>query len=129
MIELSVGAFSFYLCTHIKKKEEERMGVFSVPVTIGVNEEEIAKRIEENVEKQVIKEITNKVEEIIYNKNGYSYFDQRKPLQRLIDDRVDKILDENKDAIVKLAAEKLADKLSRTKAVKEAAAKKIEEEL
>lgn len=103
------------------------MSVFSVPVTIGVNEEEIAKRIEENVEKQVIKEITNKVEELIYNKHGYSYYAQRKPLQSLIDDRVEKLLNENRDALIEMAAEKLADKLSRTKAVKEAAAKKVEE--
>ena len=101
------------------------MGVFSVPVTIGVNEEEIAKRIEENVEKQVVREITNKVEDIIYNKRGY--WDKDEPLREMVKAGVNKILSDNEDKIVRMASEKLAEKLARTKVVKEAAAKKVED--
>lgn len=103
------------------------MGVFSVPVTIGVNEEEIARNIEANVEKMVIQEITNRVEKVIYNKNGYYNYDKDRPLRNMIENHVDKILRDNQDRIVEMAVEKLADKLSRTKVVKEAAAKKVEE--
>ena len=37
------------------------MSVFSVPVTIGVNEEEIAKEIRKNVEDRVVEKITKEM--------------------------------------------------------------------
>ena len=37
------------------------MSVFSVPVTIGVNEEEIAKEIRKNVEDKVVEKITKEI--------------------------------------------------------------------
>lgn len=44
------------------------MSVFSVPVTIGVDEEKIAKEIESDVETRVINKIADEVKEIIYKK-------------------------------------------------------------
>lgn len=37
------------------------MSVFSVPVTIGVNEEKIAKEISKNVEDRVVENITKEI--------------------------------------------------------------------
>ena len=41
------------------------MSVFSVPVTIGVNEEEIAKEIRKNVEDKVVEKITKEIKGVI----------------------------------------------------------------
>lgn len=40
------------------------MGVFSVPVTIGVDEEKIAQSIEKNVESQVINRVLTEVKRV-----------------------------------------------------------------
>ena len=47
------------------------MATFSVPVTIGVNEEEIARSIEKEVKERVISSIGEKVEGIIYKESSY----------------------------------------------------------
>lgn len=101
------------------------MSVFSVPVTIGVNEEEIARNIEKDVEKKVIDTIVKEVKGIMCNK--YSYFENDDPLRNMVTAEINKLIKDKEDEIVKLAADKLADKLSRQKAVKEKAAKVAEE--
>lgn len=102
------------------------MSVFSVPVTIGIDEERIVKEIEQNVETQVVNNIVKAVEEVIYNKRSY-YGTKDEPLRTMIRYEIDKILKEKEDLIVNVAATKLADKLSRQKAVKEKAAAVAEE--
>lgn len=102
------------------------MSVFSVPVTIGIDEERIAKEIEQNVETKVVDNIVKAVEEAIYNKRSY-YGTKDEPLRTMIRYEIDKILKEKEDLIVEVAATKLADKLSRHKAVKEKAAAVAEE--
>lgn len=97
------------------------MSVFSVPVTIGVDEEAIAKNIEQDVEKQVVKFISDEVKNAIFTRSTYYGYDDE-PLRNMIKFRIDEILRENEDKIVGIAAELLADKLVRTKAVKEVAA-------
>ena len=47
------------------------MSVFSVPVTIGINEEEIAKEIRKNVEDRVVEKITKEIKEVVYAKSTY----------------------------------------------------------
>ena len=98
------------------------MSVFSIPVTIGVDEEKIAKEIHDNVEEKVVEKITSEVEKIIFDKGSYYGRDSDEPLRNMIKFEIGEILRKNEDKIVKLAADSLAEKLSRTKAVKEAAA-------
>ncbi len=107
------------------------MSVFSVPVTIGVNEEEIAKNIEKDVINQVTDRITEKVEKVIHATNYYGEVDRRdlSPLRFMVQNELRTVLAKHEDQIVKLAAEILADKLARTKAVKEAAASVVKETL
>ena len=95
------------------------MSVFSVPVTIGVDEEAIAKSIESNVESQVVSAIVEKVENNVFTKRNY-YDDD--PLKQMVKSEVRNFISERENEIVKLAAEILADKLARSKAVKEVAA-------
>ena len=108
------------------------MSTFSVPVTIGVDEDKIAREIESEVKEKVIRIIGDKVEKIIYKEyDDYSYsrgmryvekVKSNEPLRRMVERKVDDILEKERDAIVILAAEKLADKLSRQKKVREMAA-------
>ena len=101
------------------------MSVFNVPVVIGVNEEEIAKQIEKEVKDKVIENINGEVKKIIYkehpdiHRGKPTYSDE--PLRSMIIREVETSIDKHKDLIIELAAEKLADKLCRTKAVKERA--------
>ena len=104
------------------------MSVFSVPVTIGVNEEEIAKGIQKNVEQQVIDKITKEVKENMYRKTYYSgKYDDPEPMKRVIKSEIEKIVREHENDIIELTCKMLADKLSRTKVVREAAGKTAEE--
>lgn len=102
------------------------MSVFSVPVTIGVDEERIAKEIERNVEQQVIDKIAKDIENTIYDQRNY-YGDRKEPLRKMVREEIMNFLEKHETLIVNTAAEKLADKLSRTKAVKEKAAAVAEE--
>ena len=99
------------------------MSVFSVPVTIGVDEERIAKEIECNVENRVVDKITEDVKKVMFERR--SYYDDRcddpAPIRRMVREEIVKILEDNKDVIIEAAAKELAEKLSRTKAVKEVA--------
>lgn len=102
------------------------MSVFSVPVTIGVDEEKIAQNIEENVEQMVVNKISTEVKRVIYAKRGWGRTgydeDDLSPLRAIVKDEVAKVLVDRQDEIIKEAAKALADKLARSKAVKEQAA-------
>ena len=113
------------------------MSVFSVPVTIGVDEEAIAREVKENVESQVVAKILDEVKKQMFNARYVRYSNEEQytdpePLQNMIKDQIRDILEQNQDLIIKEAAEILADKLARSKAVKEKAAliadKVLEEE-
>ena len=98
------------------------MSVFNVPVTIGVDEDKIAREIESEVKEKVFRNIGDKVEEIMthpyhrhWDKPDYT------PLKNMVERVIKDVLIEKEDMIIELAATKLADKLARSKAVKEKA--------
>lgn len=99
------------------------MSVFSVPVTIGVDEDKIAREIEKEAKEKVIRNISDKVEGIIY-RESYGYYTGNvkqkddTPLRNMVEGAIKDTLLEKEEKIIELAAEKLADKLSRQKAVK-----------
>lgn len=90
-------------------------------------DEKITKAICDKAEAQVIEKIKNDVEDIIYEK---SYWGSKKndpePLRNIVKSVVIDMLEENKQTIIDMAADKLADSLRRTKAVKNAVADVIE---
>ena len=102
------------------------MSVFSVPVTIGVNEEEIANEIRKNVEDRVVEKITKEIKEVIYEKSTYGSRDTNELLKRMVRMQIGEILEKNKSVIVQEAAKALADKMIKTKTVKEAIKETIE---
>lgn len=93
------------------------MGVYSVPVTIGVDEKRIAEEIQNDVEQQVVKTITKEVKNKMFSKNNYY---QENPIDTMIKNEIKRIVEDNKDYIVENASKLLCEKLSRTKAVREA---------
>lgn len=96
------------------------MSVYSIPVTLGIDEKAIEKKIIENAENHVIKVIENEVRNTLFD-FSVSYFNKESRVEEIAREEIVKMLDKNQDKIIELAAEKLADKLSRQKAVKEKA--------
>lgn len=90
-----------------------------VQFAIGIDDEGIKKAVTENAEKTIIKELSEEVKRILFKKD-FSYKNGLSlgPTQYM-DEKIGAILDENREAIIEAAAEKLADKLSRTKKAKE----------
>lgn len=88
-----------------------------VQFAISVDDNAIKERIESNVEREVIQEITKKVEEVIYNK--YAYRDPKEPLKNMVKARIDVIFTEEKDTIIEMASKILADRLLKSKKGKE----------
>lgn len=96
------------------------MSVFSVPVTLGIDEERIAAEIEKNARQQAVAKIVEHIENEIY---GQDYYGRRtksaEPLKRIIAEEVKQIITDKEQLIIELAAKILADKLAKSKAVKE----------
>lgn len=102
------------------------MAVYSVPVVIGVDEERIVKGIEKDVEAKVVKAIKDEIWKVMFAKDSYYQYTNDEPLRRLIRAQIDEFLKEKEDKIVMAATTMLAEKLARTKAVKEKAASVVE---
>lgn len=84
---------------------------------ISVDDDKIAKSIEQNVERAVINHIVEKVNGQITRK--YYYGDENEPLKNMIKEQVNKIIMDKQDYILENAAKILADKLARSKAGKQ----------
>ena len=94
------------------------MGAYSVPVVIGIDEERIAAEIEKDVERKVVEYITKEVKDVMFN--SYYGINTNEPLRRMISDQIGKVIKTKEDFIVQEAAKLLAEKMARTKVVKEA---------
>lgn len=99
-----------------------------VNVAFDFDDKKISESIESQVHREVVNNITEEVKKIIFEKKwGYSSksYDETDPtpLKKMIENRVSEVLEENKDVIIDGAMKLLADKLSRTKQVKEAVGK------
>jgi hypothetical protein len=87
-------------------------------IAIEIEDERIVQSIEKNVEDKAIKMIIDKLEGRMCTRSYGGRVIDYKPLEEMIGSRIDVILEENKDFILEKAAEKLADKLARSKAGK-----------
>lgn len=100
---------------------------------IGIDDEAIRKIIMEKAEKSILndlkKDIRSEIIREIFVCDSDWYGKERKiDLQDWVNVLVVKLLEDHKTEIIERASERLADKMSRTKAVKEAMAEKIREE-
>ena len=105
------------------------MSVFSVPVTIGVDEERIAKEIENDVKYQVIEKIFEEIKKTIYATNYYGKIDEKDitPLRKMVEAKVAEVISDKQDLIIEKASELLAEKMYKSKACKEAIKNVVEE--
>lgn len=94
------------------------MAVFNVPVVIGVDEEKIAREIEKDAMKQRINGIQEKVENLIFERD-YRNRKSDQPLREMVKTEIKTFMESNEGIIIERAAELLADKLARTKRVRE----------
>lgn len=105
------------------------MSTHIVNVAFDFDDDKVRKTLEESAEKKVIDNLLTDIKKAICtkSKNYYGYYSNvdvtdenfTNGLKAIVYDEVDKVLLDNKDAIIELAADKLADKLSKTKAAKE----------
>lgn len=98
------------------------MSVFSVPVTIGVDEEKIAKEIENDVKSQVVEKIFEEIKKTIYATNYYGKIDEKDstPLRKMVETKISEVVSDKQDLIIEKASEILAEKMYKSKACKEA---------
>ncbi len=87
---------------------------------VSLDDEAIKREIVKQASEVVIHEIKDEIKTAIYGR----HFERGIPLDYM-GEKVTEFLEKHKDEIINEAAETLADKLSRTKAAKEAAAKAI----
>ena len=89
-----------------------------VQFAIGIDDDAIIKRIEENAEKTITKELRDKVGEIMFGTNPYSG-KELDAITRWTEGLFVKYLEDHKAEIIELTAKYLAEKLMKTKAVRE----------
>ena len=89
---------------------------------IAIDDELITRRVLEKAEKEIIKQLGDGVAGELFGRDSFGRVD-KSYVADWVHKKVDRFMEDNKAEIVEMAAERLADKLSKTKAVKEAAAK------
>lgn len=83
-----------------------------VQFAIGIDDEAIRQRIKETGYEQVIRNLVDRADRQ-WNRDGKVNW------ERLVEIAVKRFMEENKEAILNLAAEKMCEKYSRTKVYKE----------
>lgn len=100
-----------------------------VQFAIGIDDEAIKKTIKERAESDIIDSIKKDVAMIMFESSGYScgtIVNKNYPKPWVLD-IVKSIIEEHKDQIIEAAIAELAKNMVRTKAVKEALAKVVDE--
>ncbi len=94
-----------------------------VQFAISVDDEKIKQTIENNVMKQVVNKLSEEcLNEIADKDSNYTY-----KTRQLVNDNIQRFFEQNKDLIIFETSNKLAEKLVKTKAVREAVEKLLGE--
>lgn len=91
-----------------------------IQLNIQFDDEGLKRRITENAERKVIENITNEVAAELF---GVDYYGRQKKeyVAEWVHEKVGVFLTENRDEIIRQASKELADRLFRSKTVREAA--------
>lgn len=92
---------------------------------ISIDDEQIKKTIEKNAMQQVVATLRNDIIKEMIGKNNYTKSDYSTKMWNAINEQIKMFLDENKEEIINIASEKLAEKLAKTKKVKDMVANTI----
>lgn len=87
-----------------------------IQIAVGVDDEAIRKRVIESAYNDVVNKLMEEAKKDV-KLNNRSYY--RQTWSDIIDHALHKYFDDNKDLIIELAAEKLANSYKRTKAFRE----------
>ena len=101
---------------------------------IGIDDDAIREIVMKKAEKSIVEDLKKDIRSEIIREIfvcDYDWYGKERKidLQDWVKDLVEKTLKDNKDQIIKMASERLADKMSRTKAVKEAMTEKIRKDV
>lgn len=94
---------------------------------VTIDDEKIVKTAEAKVEKVINNVVKCDVYEALTGIREYNKYEYSKRLMILVNNTMEKFCVDNKEEIINLAADRLVEKLSRTKAVKEATEKILKE--
>ena len=100
---------------------------------IGIDDDAIREIVMKKAEKSIVEDLKKDIrseiirEIFVCDSDWYGKDYKRVGLQDWVNDLVVKLLEDHKTEIIERASERLADKMSRTKAVKEAMVEKIRE--
>jgi hypothetical protein len=94
---------------------------------ISIDDDKIKKTVEDNVMKQVSGAIKNDCIKALVGRKDASNYDYTQKIREMINDNIQRFFEDNKDKIIEVASDKLVEKLAKTKAVREAVSKSIEE--
>ena len=98
-----------------------------IQFAVGIDDDAIVKNVTKHAEESITKELTQQVRDRLFESGYYKqHATEKDPLNAYSDRLLTKWLDDHKDEIVDKAAKFLAEKLARTKVVKERVAKEIE---
>ena len=94
-----------------------------VQFAINVDDEKIKQTIESNVMKQIVNKISEEcLNEIVDKDSNYPF-----KIRQLVNNNIQRFFEQNKDLIIFETSNKLAEKLVKTKAVREAVEKLLGE--
>ena len=91
-----------------------------IQMTINVDDKKIVESIERNAEKTITENLDKEVKKIIFNFENDWYNNGRiGGVSDWTEDRLNEFLEKHKDKIIDLASDKLADKMYKSKKVRE----------
>lgn len=92
-------------------------------IAIDMDDRRIVDAVSEKAEEEILKKLLGDVESVIFDHRGWKSSEtdpkMRDGLSRLVTEKFEEFLNENRDEIFDRAGKHLADKLSRTKAAKD----------
>ena len=91
-----------------------------ITIPLSIPDELLENTIAKDYEAKITERLTDEVRKVLLDQVRYSYGkSERQGMENIVFDKVDDILKKYKDDIIEAAAEKLAERLARTKKVKE----------
>ena len=97
-----------------------------VQFAISIEDDRIKKAIEANVMNQVAGAIKNDCIKALTGRKDTSNYDYTQKIKDMVNDNIQNFFVENKGKIIEMASDKLAEKLAKTKAVREIINKHLE---
>lgn len=86
---------------------------------ISIDDEKIKKTIEDNAQKTLNEEIKKMINSSLGINSNCPSYQVNERIRNLVSDNIDTFLENHKDEIIDIASDKLMERLSRTKKVKE----------